>query len=131
MGNLAGPLITEELFKAGQINANKFSFHFTIDDPLLNWVDMGEPDYASVRPGSNVFEMQVLDDFFWSTYNTGFAVGSIANGYYYEPSLFIDEINLTLDGVFTIVDTGASSINVCSLYYESIVRAIFDTSGVD
>ena len=76
LGNITGPLLIESMADAGVINANKFSFYFQSPDKV-SFVDIGEPKTENFRGDSNVVTTQMIEkDFFWSTMNTGIAIGT-------------------------------------------------------
>ena len=50
-------------------------------------MDVGEPDMSHVQEGSHLVDTELIqEDFFWSFYNTGIAIGTIDNAYGYQKS---------------------------------------------
>ena len=79
-----GPLFVEHLYEDGIIKEDKFSFYFQQPDQD-SWMDLGQPVYDHVKEGSNLIDTKMIaNDFFWSFYNTGIAVGTIDNAFAYE-----------------------------------------------
>lgn len=70
--------------------------------------------------------IKVLDDFFWSAYNTGVAIGSIENenAFSYET---LDDFPGYIDknAIFSVLDTGSSAINFSSLYFNDFIAKLF------
>ena len=69
-------------------------------------------------------------DFFWGHYNTGVAIGDIANAWAYENSndygVFVQD-----NSIYAIIDTGSTALMISALYYEALVYAIFDYAQID
>lgn len=94
-------------------------------------MDMGEPNEAHWKEGEEVVTTQLLDpDFFWGFYNTGVAVGTIDNAFAYENSddygVFVQD-----SSAYSIIDTGSSALNINGMYFESMVREIFEYADID
>ena len=68
------------------------------------------------------------DDFFWSAYNQGVAIGSpsISDAYGYESVSYTQEKNNEL---YTIFDTGTAVINFSALYFDDFIERIFAKIG--
>jgi len=72
----------------------------------------------------------IENDFFWANYNTGVAIGSIANAFAYENTsdypVFIEN-----NAIYSIIDTGSTALMISALYYESLIYEIFNYAGLD
>ena len=63
-----------------------FSFYFT-EAGSRSWVDLGTPDLTNVRSGSEIEDVQLIeDDFYYSGYCQGVAIGDLSseNTYVWE-----------------------------------------------
>ena len=74
--------------------------------------------------------IKLLDDYFWSAYNQGVAIGTLdfINTYAYEtldayPEYVVD------NKLYSILDTGSSAINFSSLYFEDYIAKIYEYIG--
>ena len=65
----------EELFNQRRINETTFSFLFK-PPGQESYVDFGAPVLDNIRNQSEIVNVTVLDDFFWSQWNQGIAIGS-------------------------------------------------------
>ena len=81
-------------------------------------------------PGQLVY-VNVLEDFFWSQYNQGFAIGSTRpeDSFAYHDVDPLYEATVKNSSVYTIIDTGSNAIYFSALYYESFLRKIFAWVG--
>lgn len=85
-------------------------------------MDFGEPDLRHVRFGSKIVEMQLLkEDFYWGGYNTGVAIGDVENNAFDYPSNGQYGVYQQGNSLYSIIDTGATALNISVLYYESLV----------
>ena len=79
MGNTTGPLYVEKLVESRIIDKDMFSFYFT-EAGNLSWVDLGTPDYENVRSGSEIHDVQLIEeDFFYADYCQGVAIGDLSS----------------------------------------------------
>ena len=62
----------------------------------------------------------IKDDFFWGAYNTAIAIGEIDNAFAYTPT---EEHGIFQKGssMYTIVDSGSTSLLISNLYFEAVV----------
>ena len=93
-------------------------------------MDIGEPDLTNVKTGSTLRATKMIDeDFFWSFYNTGIAIGTVSNSYAYEAS---PDYPIFQEGnsLYSIIDTGSTALMISSLYYESLIYKMFDYAGI-
>lgn len=69
------------------------------------------------------------NDFFWSTMNSGIAIGIVSNAFAYEQT---DEYPIYQENnsLYSIIDTGSSALMISSLYYEDLMIQIFEYAGV-
>ena len=76
--------------------------------------------------------INVLDDFFWSAYNQGIGVGSTdpEDTYAYSPIEKHPDLVVN-NAMYTIIDTGSSTLIVSNYYFEDLIRLIFDKVGDD
>lgn len=129
-GNRSGPLYIENLYKAGKINANKFSFYFNQPSDF-SWMDMGEPDTSLFKPDAEVVRTQMIDpDFFWGFMNTGIAIGSISNAFVYGEYEDLPREVFYDNALYSIIDTGSTALVISVLYYEALINELFKSSGV-
>ena len=130
-GNMTGPLYIETLAKDGLVSEDKFSFFFQHPDED-SWMDIGEPDLDIKKPGTEYVETQFLDpDFFWGFYNTGIAIGDIENSFAYEPYPDLPEVVFKDNSLYSIIDTGSTALVISVVWYESLIRNLFETAGID
>lgn len=74
-----GPLIINSMVNQGLINERKFSFYYTgSNSGLVSFVDFGAPQPQNMKDPTQIEYIKLVDDFFWSSYNQGIAVGSIS-----------------------------------------------------
>ena len=130
LGNTTGPLYVENLWSAGVIPENKFSFYFT-QPGSESWADLGEPDLTNVRKDATATEVQMLkEDFFWAGYCQGVAIGNPSdamNTYRWGP---LEDAKTEVDGsLYSILDTGSSSLMIGQMYYDSLIRNIMERAG--
>jgi len=127
---VTGPLYVEHLYDAEIINANKFSFYFQYPGEI-SWMDLGEPNEALFEVGSTPATTQLIDpDFWWGFHNTGVAFGNESNAFAYEntdsfPNFVQD------NSIYSIIDTGSTALVISKLYYESLIRNLFEEAGID
>ena len=83
----------------------------------------------NVRQGESLKTVKFIEeDFFWAAYVPGVAFRDTSeeNIYAFEP--IEDLLTSTVDGFYTMLDTGSTAIMISSLYYESYVRELFARS---
>ena len=128
-GNITGPLFIEKLADAEVINANKFSFYFQQPDET-SFVNFGEPTLEHNKAGSIPVTTQMLeDDFWWSTMNSGIAIGVVSNAYAYEQTNEYP-VQQENNSLYSIIDTGSSALMISSIYYEDLIIQLFDYAGI-
>ena len=72
----------------------------------------------------------IKEDFWFGTYNTGIAIGTVGNAYNYENTS--DYPIFQKDGsLYSIIDTGSTALVISALYYEALVTALFADAGID
>lgn len=130
-GNMSGPLLIEQLAKEGVINADKFSFYFQYPSED-SWMDLGEPHESLKKEGTEYVETQFIDpDFFWGFYNTGIAIGTIDNSFAYEPYPDLPIEAFKENALYSIIDTGSTALVISVVWYESLIRNIFEYAQID
>lgn len=93
---------------------------------FVSWIDIGAPD--TQQQTSAPVALDCLDDFFWSHTNQGVRFGSNeAQAFTYEMMEEGTQIN---GGIYTIFDTGASSIFLSVLWYESFIEQLYSITGI-
>ena len=70
-------------------------------------------------------------DFFWSFYNTGVAIGTIENGFVYETVPDMPDNIFKDSSFYSIIDTGSTALVISILYYESLIRNLFEYAQID
>ena len=131
-GNKSGPLLIEHLAEAEVINANKYNFYFVHKLDGDSWVDLGEPDMNHVKDGETPVTTQLLDpDFFWGFYNTGVAIGTIENSFAYEPYPDLPAELFKENSFYSIIDTGSTALTISVIYFESLIRNLFEYAKID
>lgn len=90
-------------------------------------MDLGDPVIENVRNDATVKTIKLLeDDFFWGGYCHGIGIGGTGarDSFMFQgTSEYSTEVNNSL---YSILDTGATSIMISSLYYESFIHELFD-----
>lgn len=90
-------------------------------------MDLGDPVIENVRNDATVKTIKLLeDDFFWGGYCHGIGIGGTGardSFMFQDTSEYSTEVNNSL---YSILDTGATSIMISSLYYESFIHELFD-----
>ena len=68
----------------------------------------------------------MLEDFFWSAMNQGIAIGenTQANTFRYQ-ELNSYPLTITSGGVYTILDTGLSTIMISNIYFDELLKYIY------
>jgi hypothetical protein len=128
---MSGPLYIETLAKSGLVTEDKFSFFFQ-HPSKDSWMDIGTPDIDLKKPKTEFVETQFIDpDFFWGFYNTGIAIGVIENAFAYEPYPDLPEVVFKENSLYSIIDTGSTALVISVVWYESLIRNLFDYAGID
>ena len=123
-GNTTGPLYVEALAKAGIIPENKFSFYFT-EPGTLSWVDLGEPQLDNIRSNATLVDTQMIEeDFFWSGYCQGVAIGDTTEANVYSWGTTDDYTTEKNNAFYSIIDTGSTALMISALYFESLITKI-------
>ena len=75
----------------------------------------------------------IEEDFYWSSYNTAIAIGDIdTNAHTFGPIEGWDYgVFISNSSVYTVIDSGTRVLNISRIYYESLIRSIFDYAGID
>jgi len=95
-------------------------------------MDLGEPHESLKKEGTEWVETQLLDpDFFWGFYNTGVAFGSIENSFAYEPYPDLPEATFSGNALYSIIDTGSTALVISVVWYESLIRNLFEEAKID
>ena len=71
-----GPLYVKALKENGFTTENTFSIFMRPKDKQSH-IDFGTPQESAMRDPLDIVYTEVLDDFFWSMFNTGVAIGSL------------------------------------------------------
>ena len=123
-----GPLYIDGMIRSNLISDRKFSFYFTLSGN--SYVDFGQPQDSAMRNRNDLRYINLLDDFYWSAFNQAVAVGNTdpSNAYGYENVSYNQEYENKL---YSIFDTGTSSINFSALYFDDFIEKIFDYVGGD
>ena len=95
----------------------------------FSWIDLGRLDETIVRKRADLTEITMYDDFFWSTGLKAIRVGekdsnAASFGPHYQAVFDKD------DGLYTILDTGASEIYISALYFEDFIDHFFEVHNV-
>ena len=110
-----------------------FSFYFQHPSED-SWMDLGEPHESLKKEGTEWVTTQLIDpDFFWGFYNTGIAIGNIENSFAYEPynDNQLPEEVFKDNALYSIIDTGSTALVISVVWYESLIRNIFEYAGID
>ena len=67
----------------------------------------------------------IEEDFFWSFFNTGVAIGTIDNGFVYEEIPGMEVNVFEGNSFYSIIDTGSTALVISVMYYESLIQNIF------
>ena len=86
-----GPLYIDGMFREDLIEERTFSFFLSTKEK--SYVDFGPPQSDAVNSLNDIRYIKNLDDFFWSAYNQGVAIGSTNPGdiYSYESVSYSQE----------------------------------------
>ena len=115
-----GPLYLEEMRRQNVIDRSTVSFYFQ-SPGLVSFANFGEPDLSYLRTDSDLIYIDMLDDFFYSQFNQGVAIGSIDNEDYsfaFQHSHSNYDLTIVDNAVYSIIDTGSNAIYFSALYYE-------------
>ena len=74
----SGPLYIDAMFNEDLIDQKIFSFYLSSKEK--SYVDFGTPQEDAVKSLDDIRYIKNLDDFFWSAYNQGVAIGTIDQG---------------------------------------------------
>ena len=121
-----GPLYIDGMFREDLIEERTFSFFLSSREK--SYVDFGPPQSSAVKNLDDIRYINNLDDFFWSAYNQGVAVGSTnqADIFSYESVSYSQEKDNSL---YTLFDTGTATINFSALYFDDFIERIFEYVG--
>ena len=72
----------------------------------------------------------IEEDFFWSFFNTGVAIGTIDNGFVYEEIPGMEVNVFEGNSFYSIIDTGSTALVISVMYYESLIQNIFDYAKI-
>ena len=118
------------MFNEDLIDQKIFSFYLSSKEK--SYVDFGTPQEDAVKSLDDIRYIKNLDDFFWSAYNQGVAIGTIDQGeekdntYRYSSVSYIQENDKQL---YTIFDTGTPVINFSALYFDDFIKKIYKYIG--
>ena len=129
-GNQTGPLFIEKLWKDGIISDPIFAMHMDSKSGE-SWIDFGGFDLSTVAQGEELVQLEMIEkDFFWAQYCQAVAIGDRlqSNSYRWGP---IDDFDLEIrDGsIYSIFDSGSTSLMISKLYYGSLINEIFARMG--
>jgi len=79
-------------------------------------LDFGKPRNDRMRNPDELRWIDLNDDFFWSAFCKGFAIGSLDNGWSWG-AIRDQEDTITDNSIYTMFDTGASQIIVPKQYF--------------
>eukprot|EP00354_Favella_ehrenbergii_P001286 CAMPEP_0170472308 /NCGR_PEP_ID=MMETSP0123-20130129/14364_1 /TAXON_ID=182087 /ORGANISM="Favella ehrenbergii, Strain Fehren 1" /LENGTH=362 /DNA_ID=CAMNT_0010740499 /DNA_START=595 /DNA_END=1684 /DNA_ORIENTATION=+ len=88
-------------------------------------IDFGPPKEDRIRKDGEMKWINVNDDFFWSASCLGFAIGTQSNGWQWG-SIVDAEKTVSYGQVYSIFDTGSSSVIIPADYFESYLALIYE-----
>ena len=77
-----------------------------------------------MRDPSEMVYMEMLDDFFWSQFNTGVAYGSVSSD-----NMWGFKVDGEPSGIYSIIDTGSSHTMLASSFFMDFTRKLFESAG--
>ena len=107
-GVTRGPSYMKALVNAGLISENTFSFYMSPADKE-SFLDFGKPKDSRMRDPLELRWVTLQQDFFWSSFCDGFAIGSPENGWSWG-SIEGEEATVSGNSIYSIFDTGSSAI---------------------
>lgn len=104
-----------------------FSTRFTTKPNTISWIDIGTPDDEQTQ--NRTVTTSVQDDYFWSVSNGGVRFGEDdTKAFSYER---VEDTGAWVDdGIYTILDTGASDMYMSILWFDSFVREFYAAVGI-
>jgi len=126
-----GPLFVNAMYNQNLIDQRRFSFYVARhEQDRLSFIDFGQPQPQNMKNPDEIEYIKVLDDFFWSSYNQGVAIGTtdVENTFSYQ-SLPEYENYVVDNSLYTIFDSGSSAINFSTLYFEDFIKKIYEYLG--
>ena len=111
------------LEKAGLISENTFSFYVS-PEGSDSAIDFGKPRVDRMRDPDELRWIELNEDFFWSAYCKGFAIGAIDNSWSWGSISDSDE-TVSENSVYATFDTAASQIIVPQHYFGKLLEQIY------
>jgi hypothetical protein len=113
-----GPLYSENLFDAGKIEKNEFSFAMNGMDEDVSHIDFGAPIASRIQGGTrdSLIYIPFFEDFFWSVPWQGIAFDNVKDSF-------------STEDVYTIFDTGTSHIFLPPSIFEPFVLEMIRVAG--
>lgn len=102
-----------------------FSTRFQRD--FISWIDIGTPDLSNNK--TEMLGWDLERDYFWSVPNSGIRIGEKKEDAWAYP----EEGDSTWmnNGVYTILDTGASDIFLSVLWFDSFIQQFYSRVGIE
>ena len=124
-GVTRGPSYMMAMQNAGLIDENTFSTYM-VKGGEQSFMDFGKPREDRMRDRSEMAYINLNEDFFWSAFCQGFAIGNTNNGWSWgsvkDQSTLVDDGN-----VYSIFDTGASAIVFPKTYFSQLLTQLYAT----
>ena len=122
---LRGPSYMKALQKAELISENTFSFNMVpFGDDADSAIDFGKPRKSRMRDSDELVWIELQEDFFWSSYCQGFAIGELSNSWAWGSIKDNDE-TLKDNTIYSLFDTGASQIIVPQNYFSDFLEQVY------
>ena len=122
-GNRRGPSIMMAMENAKIITDDSFSF-FMRPAGKDSYFDFGKPKTSRMRDSDDLAWFDVQEDFFWSAYCKGFAIGDITNGWSWGSVKGEKEL-LKKNSIYTMFDTASSQIILPQAYFPAFLEELF------
>ena len=68
----------------------------------------------------------MLDDFFWSAFNSGIGIGDTTDNVYSFENISDYSETIVDNEIYSFFDTGLTHILISNLYYDTLIEKIFD-----
>ena len=88
---------------------------------MNSFIDFGTPDVNAMSNPMDIVEIDMMNDFFWSAFNTGVSFGkpNKTNSFAYPGT-----------DVYSITDTGSSTILIRADYFEAVIDRVFKAASI-
>lgn len=87
-------------------------------------LDFGKPRLDRMRDPEELVWIDLLEDFYWSAYCKGFAIGAFENGWSWG-SIRDQEETVSDNSIYSMFDTGASQIIIPENYFPAFLEQLF------